>query len=285
MVAVVTPNTKARLWAGFDLTKGPLLMGIVNVTPDSFSDGGQFKGSSQAAVEHGLRLSEEGAHILDVGGESTRPGAIPVDRKEELRRILPVIEALAAQGKVVSVDTRHADVMREAVSAGASIINDVCALQQPKALEAAAELRKPCILMHMQGIPQTMQHRPQYRDVVDEVAQFLLDRVKACKDAGIEADKLCIDPGMGFGKTVQDNLDLINASDCFVKSGYAVMIGASRKSSIAVLDRAVPAHERVAGTLALHLRAFERGVQIFRVHDVAQSRQFFNLLAALEARK
>ena len=137
MVAVVTPDTRARLWAGFDLTRGPLLMGIVNVTPDSFSDGGQFKGSSQAAVEHGLRLSEEGAHILDVGGESTRPGAKPVDCKEELRRILPVIEALAAQGKVVSVDTRHADVMREAVSAGASIINDVCALQQPKALEAA----------------------------------------------------------------------------------------------------------------------------------------------------
>lgn len=247
----------------------PQVMGIVNVTPDSFSDGGQHK-SVQAAIDHGLRLVAEGADILDIGGESTRPGADEVSVQEELRRVLPVIEGLAAQVDVpVSIDTSKPEVMQAAVAAGASLINDVYALRREGALEMAASLGVPVILMHMQGEPRSMQQAPQYEDVVGEVHRFLAERIFACEMAGIERKQIVVDPGFGFGKTLEHNLQLLAQLPRFASLGVPLLAGLSRKRSIGEITGRDAPQERLHGSLAAHLLAVERGAAMVRVHDVA----------------
>ena len=247
----------------------PQVMGIVNVTPDSFSDGGAHD-TTDAAVAHALRLVEEGADALDIGGESTRPGAAEVEVEEELRRVVPVIERLAAQVAVpISIDTSKPEVMRAAVEAGAGMINDVYGLRREGALDAAAALGVPVVLMHMQGEPRSMQAAPQYDDVVGEVHRFLAERIFAAEMAGIPKQRIVVDPGFGFGKDTAHNLQLLAQFERFAELGVPVLAGLSRKRSIGELTgRDVPA-DRVAGSVAAHLIAAQRGAAIVRVHDVA----------------
>ena len=247
----------------------PQVMGIVNVTPDSFSDGGAHD-TTDAAVAHALRLVEEGADLLDIGGESTRPGAAEVEVEEELRRVVPVIERLAAQVAVpISIDTSKPEVMRAAVEAGAGMINDVYGLRREGALDAAAALGVPVVLMHMQGEPRSMQAAPQYDDVVGEVHRFLAERIFAAEMAGIPKQRIVVDPGFGFGKDTAHNLQLLAQFERFAELGVPVLAGLSRKRSIGELTgRDVPA-DRVAGSVAAHLIAAQRGAAIVRVHDVA----------------
>ena len=247
----------------------PQVMGIVNVTPDSFSDGGAHD-TTDAAVAHALRLVEEGADALDIGGESTRPGAAEVEAEEELRRVVPVIERLAAQVAVpISIDSSKPEVMRAAVQAGAGMINDVYGLRREGALDAAAALGVPVVLMHMQGEPRSMQAAPQYDDVVGEVHRFLAERIFAAEMAGIPKQRIVVDPGFGFGKDTAHNLQLLARFERFVELGVPVLAGLSRKRSIGELTgRDVPA-DRVAGSVAAHLIAAQRGAAIVRVHDVA----------------
>lgn len=247
----------------------PRVMGIVNVTPDSFSDGGRHA-TAEAAIAHGLRLAAEGADILDVGGESTRPGAAPVPLEVELARVVPVVEGLVRQtGLPISVDTFKPEVMRAAVAAGAGMVNDIYALRQPGALEAAAELGVPVVLMHMLGEPGTMQQAPAYDDVVGEVRRFLAERVFAAEMAGIERRRLVLDPGFGFGKSTAHNLALLAGLEGLAELGLPVLAGLSRKRSIGeITGRQVP-EERVAGSVAAHLLAAQRGARLLRVHDVA----------------
>jgi len=243
-------------------------MGVLNVTPDSFSDGGAYLAAEQA-LKQARRMAGEGAAVIDVGGESTRPGAADVPIEEELRRVVPVIEAVAAElDVVVSVDTSKPEVMRAAVAAGAGLVNDVRALRAPGALEAAAELGVPVCLMHMQGEPRTMQRTPRYDDVVGEVVAFLSDRIAACEAAGITRERLLVDPGIGFGKTVEHNLGLLKHLDALSELELPVLLGVSRKSFIgAVLDRAV--EERLYGSLALAALGAWQGAALVRAHDVA----------------
>ncbi|WP_024868979.1 dihydropteroate synthase [Pseudoxanthomonas suwonensis] len=245
------------------------VMGIVNVTPDSFSDGGAHA-TTDAAVAHGLRLAEEGADILDVGGESTRPGSAEVPLEEELRRVIPVIERLVRETSLpVSVDTCKPEVMRAAVEAGAGMINDVCALRRDGALDTAASLGVPVVLMHMLGEPRTMQDDPRYDDVVAEVHRFLAERIFAAELAGIPKKHIVADPGFGFGKTTAHNLELLARLDRFAELGVPVLAGLSRKRTIGELTgRQAPAG-RVSGSVAAHLLAVQRGARIVRVHDVA----------------
>ena len=233
----------------------PRVVGIINVTPDSFSDGGQFS-SAAAAVEHGLLLAQEGADMLDVGGESTRPGAADVSVEDELQRVIPVIEQLVARTSLpIAVDTSKPEVMRAAVAAGAGMINDVYALRREGALDAAAELRMPICLMHMQGEPRSMQEDPGYDDVVGEVHRFLTDRLFACEMAGIDRRKVMVDPGFGFGKNLEHNLALLRKLQRFAELGSGVYVGLSRKSMIGTLtDRQAPA-DRAAGSVAAALIA------------------------------
>ena len=247
----------------------PQVMGIVNVTPDSFSDGGAHD-TTDAAVAHALRLVEEGTDLLDIGGESTRPGAAEVEVEEELRRVVPVIERLAAQVAVpISIDTSKPEVMRAAVEAGAGMINDVYGLRREGALDAAAALGVPVVLMHMQGEPRSMQAVPQYDDVVGEVHRFLAERIFAAEMAGIPKQRIVVDPGFGFGKDTAHNLQLLARFERFAELGVPVLAGLSRKRSIGELTgRDVPA-DRVAGSVAAHLIAAQRGAAIVRVHDVA----------------
>jgi dihydropteroate synthase len=247
----------------------PRVAGIVNVTPDSFSDGGEHA-DADAAIAHGLALVEQGADMLDIGGESTRPGAADVDEAEELRRVIPVIEGLAARCTVpISVDTSKPGVMRAAVAAGAGFINDVRALRDEGALDAAAELGVPVCLMHMQGQPRSMQDAPQYDDVVGEVHRFLADRVLACEMAGIDRRRVLVDPGFGFGKSLEHNLSLLRAIERFVDLGAGVYVGLSRKSMIGKLTGREAPGERVAGSVAAALVAVQRGALLVRTHDVA----------------
>ncbi len=239
-------------------------MGIVNVTPDSFSDGGRFF-SSSAAVEHARRLLEEGADILDVGGESTRPGAAPVGIQEELDRVLPVIEAL--RGVPVSIDTWKPEVMRAALVAGACLVNDVNALLAEGALDAVAQSGAGVCLMHKQGTPQTMQRQPHYSDVVAEVASFLRERIAACVGAGIARERIAIDPGFGFGKTLEHNLELLRGLDRLRELGVPVLAGLSRKSMLGAITGQDVEH-RVSASVAAALIAVQRGATIVRVHDV-----------------
>ena len=247
----------------------PRVLGIVNVTPDSFSDGGEHA-STEAAVAHGLRLAEEGADALDVGGESTRPGAPEVPLDEELRRVLPVVERLARETALpISVDTSKPEVMRAAVAAGAGMINDVYALRREGALEAAAALGVPVVLMHMQGEPRTMQEAPRYEDVVAEVHRFLAERLFAAEMAGIAKKHIVVDPGFGFGKDLQHNLALLAQLERIAELGVPVLAGLSRKRSIGELTGRSEPRERVHGSVAAHLIAAQRGAKLLRVHDVA----------------
>jgi dihydropteroate synthase len=255
-------------------------MGVVNVTPDSFSDGGKFLDRSKA-VEHARQLVEEGAAILDIGGESTRPGAVEVSIEEELRRVVPVVEALAGIGAVISVDTSKPEVMRAAAAAGAGIINDVRALTLRGALEAAAESGCAVCLMHMQGDPRTMQQAPSYRNVVTEVKAFLLDRAQSCRAAGIPAERLSLDPGFGFGKTLEHNAALLRELDTFGDTGLPLVVGLSRKSMLQkILGR--PVGERLYGSLALAVMAAMKGAHIVRAHDVAATADALKTVAAIK---
>jgi dihydropteroate synthase len=252
----------------------PRLMGIVNVTPDSFADGGRWLDPG-AAVAHGLQLEAEGADILDIGGESTRPGAEPVAAEEELRRVMPVVAALAGQVRVpISIDTRNAEVMRRAADAGARIINDVAALgHDPGALRVAAGSGLPVVLMHAQGDPRIMQIDPRYDDVVLDVYDWLEARIAACEAAGIDRDRIVVDPGIGFGKTRDHNLALIGSLGIFHGLGCPILLGASRKSFVGHLSGGAPAAGRLPGSVAAALLGAAQGVQVLRVHDVAATRQ------------
>ncbi len=245
------------------------VMGIVNVTPDSFSDGGLFLDPG-AAVEHGLRLAEEGAAILDVGGESTRPGAEPVDAGEETARVAPVVERLAAAGLRVSIDTTKLEVARAALDAGAELVNDVSAFRfAPELAGLVAERGTGCCLMHMLGEPRTMQRDPRYDDVVGEVKAFLEERLAFAVSEGVAEERVWLDPGIGFGKTVEHNLELIRRLDEIVAIGRPVVMGSSRKSFLGRVAGGRPEAERLPGTIATNVLALERGATIFRVHDVA----------------
>lgn len=249
------------------------VMGIVNVTPDSFSDGGDFA-DTDAAIAHGKAQYAAGADIIDVGGESTRPGAEEISLEEELARVMPVVTALAGAGITVSIDTRHAAVMAEAIAAGARIVNDVSALNHdPDAMGVIAASKASVILMHMQGSPENMQHAPHYEDVVLDVYDTLETRVAACEAAGIAKSRICVDPGIGFGKTAAHNLALISSLAIFHGLGCAVGIGVSRKSFIDAIAGTSQPKDRLAGSLAALLVALGQGAQIVRVHDVAETVQ------------
>ncbi|OYQ32633.1 dihydropteroate synthase [Niveispirillum lacus] len=269
-------------WAGFDLSR-PLIMGIVNVTPDSFSDGGDHE-NADAAIAHGRRLLAEGADILDIGGESTRPGAAPVPVAVEIARVVPVIRALAAEGAVISIDTRHAAVMQAAAEAGARIINDVTALTgDPDSLSVAAATGLPVILMHIQGEPQTMQDAPHYDDVIGEVLAWLAQRIDAAVAAGIGRDRIAIDPGIGFGKDLSHNVALLARTAALHGLGCPLLIGVSRKRFIAALSAGEAPKDRVAGSIAAALHSLGQGAHILRVHDVAATMQAVAVWQALQS--
>ena len=247
----------------------PRVMGIINATPDSFSDGGEHA-TVEAAIAHGLALAGEGADILDVGGESTRPGAEDVPLEEELRRVIPVIQALARRVSIpISIDTSKPEVMRAAVEAGAGMINDVFGLRREGALDAAAALGVPVVLMHMQGEPRTMQANPDYDDVVGEVHRFLAERIFVAEMAGIAKKRIVVDPGFGFGKGTQHNLQLLAQLQRFTELGVPVLAGLSRKKTIGELTGRDDPRERIFGSVAAHLIAAQRGAMLLRVHDVA----------------
>lgn len=252
-------------------------MGIVNVTPDSFSDGGQYS-SKEQAIAHGLRLVAEGADMLDIGGESTRPGAKHVCVQEELDRVIPVIAALTQQTTVpISVDTSKPDVMREAVAHGAGMINDVRALQCPNALSTAVTLKVPVVLMHMQGTPQSMQVSPSYDDVLQEVRAFLMERILAAQYAGLARSRIVIDPGFGFGKTTANNLSLLANLKQLTTLGAPVLVGLSRKRCLGELTGQAQPQDRVGASVAAHLLAISHGASIVRVHDVAATKQAWQI--------
>jgi len=247
-------------------------MGVLNVTPDSFSDGGKFL-DAEAAVAHGLKLIEDGADIIDVGGESTRPGAQPVDAEQEIRRVVPVVKALAEQGTKISIDTRHAAVMDAAINAGAAIVNDVSALSDPGALDVVAKSKASLILMHMQGDPTTMQKAPAYDWAPRDVFDFLKTRIALCTAKGIGPERLSVDPGIGFGKTDAHNAQIVAHLAMFHDLGCVLTFGASRKSFISRMSRGEGPEQRLAGSIAVAVMAAERGAHILRVHDVAETRQ------------
>jgi dihydropteroate synthase len=264
-----------------DLSR-PRVMGILNVTPDSFSDGGRYVDPARA-LDHALAMVEAGADMIDVGGESTRPGAAPVPPDEELARVIPVIEAVAPRIPVpVSVDTSRPEVMRVAAQAGAGLINDVRALRLPGALEAARDTGLPVCIMHMRTQdPRTMQDDPRYRDVVGEVTEFLLGRMADCEAAGIARGRIVLDPGFGFGKTLEHNLALFRALPALVALGLPVLVGVSRKGMIGALLGDRPVEQRVHGSVAAALMAAERGAAILRVHDVGPTVDALRVLAGL----
>jgi dihydropteroate synthase len=263
---------------GRSLSDGPMLMGILNVTPDSFSDGGHFL-TAERAIEHGRKLIEDGAVIVDVGGESTRPGADAVSEEEELRRVLPVVEALAGDGAVVSIDTSKAGVARAAIAAGAAIVNDVSS--SIDMAEVAAETGAGLVIMHMQGTPRTMQSNPDYDDVVAEVRDFLVGRAELAVDRGVDRSQIAIDPGIGFGKTLEHNLELLTHLEVFVKAGYPVLIGTSRKSFLGLLTGETMPERRDLATAATTALAVAAGVFVIRVHNVAVSRPVMQVAGAM----
>lgn len=258
----------------FDLSR-PLVMGIVNVTPDSFSDGGRL---GQSAIDHARQLITEGADIIDIGGESTRPGAIPVSLEEELFRVIPVIQALP--GVPISIDTFKPEVMRAAILAGAQMVNDINALQDPLAMQIVAASNVAVCLMHKRGAPQTMQVQPEYDDVVTEVSAFLRDRVAAVREAGIAQDRIVVDPGFGFGKTLAHNLALLRELHRFAELGVPVLAGLSRKSMLGALT-GQDASNRMSASVAAALIAVQRGAAIVRVHDVRATVDALEILNAI----
>ena len=258
----------------------PAVMGILNITPDSFSDGGVFL-SPDKAIDQALRMAQEGAAIIDVGGESTRPGARPVSVREEMERVLPVVEALHARLPLpISIDTSKPEVMRAAVAAGAGLINDVRALREPGALETAAQLGVPVCLMHMRGEPRTMQDKPEYADVVGEVRDFLKERLDACMSAGIPASRLVVDPGFGFGKTLEHNIELLRGLKKLQSLGVPVLAGLSRKSMIGKA-LGLPVEQRLHASVALAVMAAQQGARIVRVHDVGPTVEALRMWAAV----
>ena len=260
----------------------PLVMGILNVTPDSFSDGGRLT-TAQAAVAAGVAMASAGAAMVDVGGESTRPGAAPVTEFEERARVVPVVAGLAREGVRVTVDTRKAAIMRAALDAGAWGVNDVSALTDPAALPVIVAARCPVVLMHMQGTPETMQTAPAYLDVVGEVAAWLQTRAQVCAAAGVAPGNILIDPGIGFGKTMEHNLALLRQLPALVALGYPVVLGASRKAIIARIAGPAEADARLGGSLALALRGAEAGCAVVRVHDVGETVQALAVWRAVRA--
>lgn len=275
--------TRARApFAGL-ATDRPQIMGIVNVTPDSFSDGGDFFDPG-SAIAHGEAMLAAGADILDIGGESTRPGAAPVPPEEEERRVLPVIRHFAAKGATVSVDTRHASVMDSAAAAGARIVNDIAGLSDPDALPVVARTGTPVVVMHMQGDPGTMQANPTYRDAALDVFDWLEERVARCVAAGVPAERIAVDPGIGFGKSTEHNLEILRHTSLYHALGCTVLIGLSRKGFIGRLSRGEPPKERLAGSLAAGLETLNQGAQILRVHDVAETAQARALWEGLHPR-
>jgi len=264
-----------------DLSR-PLVMGIVNVTPDSFSDGGQFSTTS-LAIEHAMKLVEDGADILDIGGESTRPNAEPVSLEEELRRVIPVIEGIARRCDTpISIDTYKPPVMRAAVAAGASLVNDVRGLQEPGAIEVVAQCNAGVCLMHMPGTPQTMQNDPRYDDVVAEVRDFLLARAAACETAGISRERIMLDPGFGFGKRSVHNIALLRELEPLCRLGYPVLVGLSRKSVLGQITGNDVA-DRLPASLAAAVVAAMKGAAVVRVHDVKATRDALAVVAAISA--
>jgi len=262
-----------------DLTR-PRVMGILNVTPDSFADGGHHLDPSRA-LDHAREMIGDGAAIIDIGGESTRPGAQPVSEAEELERVIPLVAALAGEGALVSVDTMKPGIMRAGIAAGAAMVNDVRALQARGALEAVAASSAAVCLMHMRGEPRTMQADPHYEDVVREVGDFLLDRALTCEAAGIARDRIVIDPGFGFGKTLSHNLELLRSLSALTETGYPVLAGLSRKATIGrITGRDVG--DRMAGSVAAALAAVARGASIVRVHDVRETVDALNVWWAVE---
>ena len=256
------------------------IMGVVNVTPDSFSDGGEWF-DRDAAVTHGLQLAHDGAAILDVGGESTRPRALPVPADEELRRTEPVVRALARSGAIVSIDTTKLSVAEAALDAGARYVNDVTAFRDaPDLAGLVADRNARCCLMHMLGEPRTMQENPRYADVVDDVKAFLIERVEFAVREGVKEERIDLDPGIGFGKTLEHNLELLARVGEIVALGFRVVIGVSRKSFIHKIAGVPDPHARVPGTIAANVLALERGARVFRVHDVAEARQALQVASA-----
>lgn len=258
----------------------PVVMGILNVTPDSFSDGGAYA-DIPVAVERALQMVEEGAHLIDVGGESTRPGASPVDAETEIARVVPVIEAIRAECPVtISIDTSKPEVMRAAVGAGAGFINDVRALREPGALEAAVALGVPVCLMHMLGQPRTMQLAPAYQDVVTEIIEFLRNQAEAAENAGLSRANLVFDPGFGFGKTLRHNLQILNSLERFTELGSPVLVGISRKSMIgAIVDQ--PVEARTSGSIAAAVICALKGASIIRAHDVGPTVEALRVVQAV----
>lgn len=257
---------------------GPAVVGVLNVTPDSFSDGGAH-GSVEAALAAGMQMAEAGALFVDVGGESTRPGAAPVGEDAELERVLPVVEGLSARGVRVSIDTRHPAVAEAAVAAGAALVNDVSGLRDARMVEVCAAAGVPAVIVHMRGDPRTMQLDPTYDDVVSEVTEYLLEAAERALAAGVPS--VVIDPGIGFGKTIEHNLDLLRATGRLAEYGHPVMVGASRKGFIGRLSGVEQPRGRLAGSLAAHLYVAERGAALLRVHDVEAHRQALSILSAL----
>jgi dihydropteroate synthase len=263
-----------------DLSR-PKVMGILNVTPDSFSDGGDFI-SPDSAILHAEQMLLQGADIIDIGGESTRPGAVAVSEQEELDRVVPIIEAIKQRlSVVVSIDTNKPVVMQEAVKAGAGLINDVMALQAPGAIETASRLKVPVCLMHMQGEPRTMQRNPEYADVVADIMAFFQQRIDECVAGGISKERLLLDPGFGFGKTLGHNLSLLKRLGEFLRIGQPLLIGISRKSMIGAILHDAPVDDRLYGSLAAAVLAAEQGAAILRVHDVKPTVDALKVVAAV----
>ncbi|MCW5943827.1 MAG: dihydropteroate synthase [Fimbriimonadaceae bacterium] len=272
--------------SGFELPKGrPALMGILNVTPDSFSDGGRYL-DSRAAVARGREMVRQGADVIDVGGESTRPGAEPVDAEEESRRVVPVVAALSAEGIAVSVDTTKAIVARRCLQVGATVINDVSAFGDPEMAGVCAGAQCSVCLMHRRGEPRTMQRDTVYEEVVEEVLAFLVERARSAEQEGVAKDRIWIDPGIGFGKSVAGNLELLAATERFVATGYPVLVGVSRKSFLGAIlgtDREpAPAEARVVGSVAAQVVAQRLGARVLRVHDVREARDGMVVASAIE---
>ncbi len=266
-----------------DQVKGgsPKIMGIVNVTPDSFSDGGQYNDVDRA-IAHGVQLLKEGADILDIGGESTRPNAEIVSVEQEIERVIPVIEGLSKLVQNISIDTRNAKTMRAAIEAGVNMINDVSALSHdPQSLSVAAQSGLPVCLMHMQGSPQDMQDRPTYENVIDDIMAYFEARLKICAANGITQDHIILDPGIGFGKTLDHNLSIIKHIDQFKRFGCPVLLGTSRKSFIGKVSSEASAQDRLAGSLASALYGVQKGADIVRVHDVKETRQAIDINQAI----
>ena len=260
------------------------IMGIVNVTPDSFSDGGSFS-SVEQAVDHALQLAEEGADILDIGGESTRPGAEPVPLAEEYARVIPVVEKLASQtSRAISIDTRRPEIAEAAMDAGAKIWNDVSALGfSERSLVTARKLNVPVVLMHAQGTPENMQDNPRYTDVVQDIKLWLAKRIRFCEENGLPRERIIVDPGIGFGKTLEHNLAILGGLSELKDLGCPVLLGASRKSFIGVIDQGAPPDQRLGGSITAVLAGAGQGVTIFRVHDVAETRQALATYAAIKS--